>query len=844
MLTKIHMVECSNGVKGGNWHGPFDGDPSGRYEMNMEQPVQRAKLRLILSLLHGMASDRSVPLSKLFLNATSQKRDGGRVAFNFNNVQLGADGVWKVPTQGALQFEVSAVDAFFSHKDFDTKPGTVIERITRHFRATLGENSKALAVLCIVKSMVDEESRKMLLDALSCDFVLRPEQVQALCQTRLKKQNCGKDPVGTCCKLLPCLVGHAHIRSAALLTRSIGDLLRIGHIGRWMLTLNLENPVGHYTLALGEPSDKNTAEKLLLLNRWEVQISQAAGHTDTSQSGNLKNFRNVVYCERPFVWSTEEWRLPGSEAFSFDYVSLRRPPLGAQPLEDEVWRSVLRSARCAMLVVTDADSDVEDGSPRATEPPASRSGAEDCAGQSSTARPEEGGDPALPVAGGAHDARTVPKQAEKSPTQMMLDSSTNRLSDTEVVWALKAVASEFWLTTRQVRSALCLFFRPESRKDCLSILFSRAVDWPLNGKACRPKFKQSDWMDLMRRVGYLALFPFFQVEHQSFSLDLSVAEQRRNLHVLARLAVAESPMSIQKTRIDWTGPNTHPVWSAFVSGVPLTWGTEQIDYLPSRGVFEGTYCSSQDDVRLKARLRLARSVGWHLQEDGAKLESILTLWSVLDEVPKEVLQLVEWITSKSFTDDGVVEPLQATFKACDVSGDKNLQLQEFVTGITELGFRLPPEPRRRRGPLEKSQTGLPRSEQSARTKQRSQAEKQQERKVQVLTAVYRWLNPNNDGNLSVKEFGFLQGVYRELRQTTWEFVQHIKERFGSLATAWDAADHNGNGQIDQAEFHWLARRWRFDGPTRQIFMFLDDDGSDSIGATEWLKLQDISAPAW
>lgn len=351
-------------------------------------------------------------------------------------------------------------------------------------------------------------------------------------------------------------------------------------------------------------------------------------------------------------------------------------------------------------------------------------------------------------------------------------------------------------------------------------------------------------MDLTRRLGYLTLFPFFQPEGEAFSLDLSVPEQRRNLHVLTRLCAAESSVSIQKTRIDWTGPNTHPVWSAFVSGVPLSWGSEQFDCLPSRGVFEGTYCSSQDDIRLKARLRLARSVGWQgLPEDCAKLEGALTLWSVLDQVPKEVLQLVEWITSreKSFADEDCAKPLQATFKACDASGDRNLQLQEFVTGVDELGFRLPPEPRRRRGPLERASV---KPEPSPRMKTMTLAEKQLERKVQVLTAVYRWLNPNNDGNLSEKEFGVLQGVYRELRQTTWEFVHHIKERFGSLATAWAAADHNGNGQIDQAEFHWLARRWRFDGPTRQIFMFLDEDGSDSIGLTEWLRLEGITAPAW
>merc|ERR1711924_326649 len=113
----------------------------------------------------------------------------------------------------------------------------------------------------------------------------------------------------------------------------------------------------------------------------------------------------------------------------------------------------------------------------------------------------------------------------------------------------------------------------------------------------------------------------------------------------------------------------------------------------------------------------------------------------------------------------------------------------------------------------------------------------------VLSAVYRFLDPNHDSEVSFKEFNVLAGIWSELQQSTYEFVEHLKDRFGSLLKAWDYADEDKSGEMDVHEFTTLARRWHFDGPVSQIFMYLDNDGSNSIGKDEWMKLENFAKPA-
>jgi len=114
----------------------------------------------------------------------------------------------------------------------------------------------------------------------------------------------------------------------------------------------------------------------------------------------------------------------------------------------------------------------------------------------------------------------------------------------------------------------------------------------------------------------------------------------------------------------------------------------------------------------------------------------------------------------------------------------------------------------------------------------------------VVAVVYNFLDPNNDGDVTFKEFNAFGGIWRELQQTKWEFIRHMRECFGSLEEAWSFADEDGSGSLDWVEFKRLVRRWDFAGPIKHIFTNLDLDGGGDIGETEFMSLDSTEQPKW
>jgi len=457
-----------------------------------------------------------------------------------------------------------------------------------------------------------------------------------------------------------------------------------------------------------------------------------------------------------------------------------------------------------------------------------------------------------------------------------------RLKDQDVLIAIRSVGSRHWLTCLQLRRLLCLMKDAKCRCEVLICLVMRCLDWPVNGKICRPKFTRKNWENVQRKLGYIVLFPFMQPEHAEIKVDLRNYEQRKSLSLFVSLQNQETPNCIAKAKIDRDGPRSEPHWDTFIAGVPLSW--DQCDNVPQHGIFEGMYNSSADFMRMKVRRKLAHSIGgWtNIPEDQFELKNYVQLWAVLDELPIEVVQWANFCVSKypSLTD---------TFTACDKSGDGNLSLKEFVEGFLQLGFRLPPDPgdknakslrkkslsRRSRQMSVPSISGASENSAAASEPKEKKPEEAAEpispkpkaalgkskfaaaigkvkkdvgesraedaRCVMVLTAVYRFMDPNNDGAVSLPEFMSLQGMWRELRMATWEFVDHVKQTFGCLEQAWHYADSDGSGEMDFDEFSKLAQKWHFFGPLQQIYMFLDDDGSNSVGKEEWMKLGEVTA---
>jgi len=432
-----------------------------------------------------------------------------------------------------------------------------------------------------------------------------------------------------------------------------------------------------------------------------------------------------------------------------------------------------------------------------------------------------------------------------------------RLDVESVIWSLRAASSAMWLLCSQLRSLICTFHVAQARCDILGFFFLRCVDWPVNGKLCRCKFQQQEWEQLQKRLGHISLFMFFQPENCGVSLDLAVNEQRRILHFLIKLAAAENPINLKKPRIDRTGPNLIPKWENFVSGIPLSW--ENIDAIPERGVFDATYMCSMENVRLRVRRRFAGPGlgGWiGLPEEPVELTRIIRWWTVLEAVPQDVIRVLVFLVTD-------FNSLGDAFSTCDVNGDGKLNHKEFCGQLLKSGFRvggagykapippisLPASPRDS-PELHEGRPTTPRRD-SAKRKgpgpdgiqkpplSPGEAKVQEDQAMEALTMVYRFLDASNDGDISLKEFELLQGIWRELWQSMWEFKNHLLECFGSLENAWLVGDRDDSNMLEYTEFQRLCKFRSFNGPVRQIFLYLDKDGDDRIALQEWMLLDGV-----
>ncbi|KAG5175366.1 hypothetical protein JKP88DRAFT_351489 [Tribonema minus] len=106
----------------------------------------------------------------------------------------------------------------------------------------------------------------------------------------------------------------------------------------------LGSPTGPYSLDLQDRVDRLAAQRLSAISARERDESQhRSGRSDTSQRGNWHNFRNETLNGAP-VRLTSQWLVdpPRRGRLRFDYVSTRRPRLGARPMSDRRFGWLLR----------------------------------------------------------------------------------------------------------------------------------------------------------------------------------------------------------------------------------------------------------------------------------------------------------------------------------------------------------------------------------------------------------------------------------------------------------------------------------------------------------------------
>lgn len=103
------------------------------------------------------------------------------------------------------------------------------------------------------------------------------------------------------------------------------------------MNFNFWNPVGHYSLNLAVPEQRDVANVILLLNKQYYLKVKAGEHKDRSQRGNASCLRNEKVGGGAFLW-TPEFVLPHIGRFECDFIYLvpNRPSKAECLNEDEV----------------------------------------------------------------------------------------------------------------------------------------------------------------------------------------------------------------------------------------------------------------------------------------------------------------------------------------------------------------------------------------------------------------------------------------------------------------------------------------------------------------------------
>ncbi|CAE7478397.1 CML34 [Symbiodinium natans] len=578
-LCNILLEDVQVASGGDVSEGLFDVDPSGQYSLDMAMPGQRTCFRLLLTNLAQLGGSRSQYLKSAMLT-TSPKMPPS--PYNVDGVRK-KRGVWNVPTSGILSFVLSLNDFFL--KDEVESTGLyseVVERMLVKRKRTWKSKRKTFAVLQKVNSLEGPLFDAFLL-ALLQDFQLSKDQVMAV------YMNQGDKAKETLIRMLPAALNPRSLLHAALNTDSIKDILDFERSARAPLSLNLENPTGHYSLRLEHLPTRTVVQKLLLLNRWQLHLWRKANLVDVSIDGKGKCLRNALLDGKSLSFSDTDWRIPPQGLLTFDFVALYRPPAGAKPIPIETWGNVLAAMQAALTLKKKGHINTEE------------------------------------------------------------DDEESAEKVNQAMWALRGISSRVWILSRQLRNLLCIFLHRGDRAAILCMMFLRCVDWPINGKCCQPKFTKSHWKGLSEKLGYMNLFPYGQPEMSFHTIDLAQWEQRRCLHTLVRLSNAEDAVNIKNPVMDKDANPNAPAFQPFVAGIPNSWA--EWDNVPAQGIMQCSYNCAVDRQNLKVRRRLAATVGGWANLPDTAFDLWSCLEDVPPEVLKVVVFMIRnWkSTDAAFT---------------------------------------------------------------------------------------------------------------------------------------------------------------------------------------------------
>jgi len=337
-----------------------------------------------------------------------------------------------------------------------------------------------------------------------------------------------------------------------------------------------------------------------------------------------------------------------------------------------------------------------------------------------------------------------------------------------------------------------------AREEAFVTFYLRIIDMH-NSKQFLVRFeKQEELSRLRSRLGYVAAFPFIQPENTKFVLNLKYHDQRLCVSMIVDLALHEKYGNIR----DYSLTNEDGTTDPMTMGVPRSWA--DLAKLPSSGVFRCRYVCSPEDRQVEFRKKLAQTYGYMA---GNFSPSDVSWWTGLKEAGDDVLDLLEFFISRYNHVDEAFRDIDGGVKEgenANTTSNGELTLREFEAGLKDIGcFKF-------KGPNEKERIG----------------------------AVFRYLDPGGEGNVSLQEWQILDQLWKEFVLSIQEFVQFLIFVFGEdLEEAWITLDDDESGELSEDEWNKAVADIGYFGPSRVVFALLDGSDDGNISYDEFKVLE-------
>eukprot|EP00928_Gymnodinium_smaydae_P031989 TRINITY_DN23298_c0_g1_i1.p1 TRINITY_DN23298_c0_g1~~TRINITY_DN23298_c0_g1_i1.p1 ORF type:complete len:1452 (+),score=244.96 TRINITY_DN23298_c0_g1_i1:207-4562(+) len=354
---------------------------------------------------------------------------------------------------------------------------------------------------------------------------------------------------------------------------------------------------------------------------------------------------------------------------------------------------------------------------------------------------------------------------------------------------LRAVSCQLNLRATQLRFLTQSFGNLEQRIQVTTSLYVRLVD-PENKKVFHAGLiSPEERYELQQRLGCFLLADFLQPEGLSFNFDISVCEERKLASTLVALRNREGSGNIKEPKL--TYPNGELF--NFERGVPVSWDKEKS--LPSEGVFSFSYACSPEDRKFAVRRELARTHG-NLVES-IEVKDVLW-WSQIREAP-DAVKLFLFYAISQFPD------ATKMFLHIDgPGGNGEISRVEVKEALEELKW------------------------------------KEFVRNKDLSVQVFRFLDPDGGGSISIGEWKVIQQLWNDVQLTLFECMNCLNAEFGDISDAYDFLDDDGSDSIELEEWKKVLADVGYFGDGDLIFRFITTSANTKyISRESWKQLETL-----